>query len=92
MRWPILSQNVHMNPVALGSYEAEVDRLKNFLCMRIDWMDRKLGYTRRPLEGSTAVDNQQINDNCRKIIRNGQLLIIRNGVEYTVTGEVRTGK
>ena len=92
MRWPILSQYVHMNPVALGSYEAEVDRLKNFLCMRIDWMDRKLGYTRRPLEGSTAVDNQQINDNCRKIIRNGQLLIIRNGVEYTVTGEVRTGK
>lgn len=92
MRWPILSQNVHMNPVALGSYEAEVDRLKNFLCMRIDWMDRKLGYTRRPLEGSTAVGNQQINDNCRKIIRNGQLLIIRNGVEYTVTGEVRTGK
>ncbi|MBR4520790.1 MAG: CotH kinase family protein [Paludibacteraceae bacterium] len=92
MRWPILSQNVHMNPVALGSYAAEVDRLKNFLCMRIDWMDRKLGYTRRPFEGSTAVDNQQVNDNCRKIIRNGQLLIIRNGVEYTVTGEVRTGK
>ena len=92
MRWPILSQNVHMNPVALGSYAAEVDRLKNFLCMRIDWMDRKLGYTRRPFEGSTAVDNQQINDNYRKIIRNGQLLIIRNGVEYTVTGEVRIGK
>ena len=92
MRWPILSQNVHMNPVALGSYAAEVDRLKNFLCMRIDWMDRKLGYTRRPFEGSTAVDNQQINGNCRKIIRDGQLLIIRNGVEYTVTGEVRTGK
>lgn len=45
MRWPILSEIVHMNPVALGSYSAEVERLKDYLTMRIGWMDNKLGYT-----------------------------------------------
>ena len=45
LRWPILSQRVHQNPVALGSFSAEVNRLKQFLPMRINWMDSKLGYT-----------------------------------------------
>ncbi|MBQ7531509.1 MAG: CotH kinase family protein [Paludibacteraceae bacterium] len=57
IRWPILSQKVHMNPVALGSYNAEVIRLKEFLRMRIKWMDSKLGYTWHPLENVSAVEN-----------------------------------
>lgn len=54
LRWPILSQRVHQNPVALGSYAAEVDRLKQFLTMRVSWMDNKLGYTWHPFNNTDA--------------------------------------
>ena len=57
IRWPILSQYVHQNPVALGSYSAEVERLKDFIAMRVTWMDNKLGYTWHELEVPDAVEN-----------------------------------
>ena len=56
-RWPILSQRLHQNPVALGSYSAEVERLKDFIAMRVTWMDNKLGYTWHELEVPDAVEN-----------------------------------
>ena len=88
LRWPILSSYVHQNPVALGSFSKEVDRLKEYLTMRVGWMDNKLGYTWHELEGTTAVGNQPSVGNYQKIIRDGQLLIIRDGKTYTVTGEL----
>ena len=57
IRWPILNQKVHMNPVALGTYNGEVIRLKEFLRMRIKWMDSKLNYTWHPLENVSGVEN-----------------------------------
>lgn len=57
IRWPILSQYVHQNPVALGSFSAEVERLKAYLEMRVEWMDRKLGYTWHELDIPDAVEN-----------------------------------
>ena len=47
-RWKILDKEVHQNPVALGSYSAEVERLKEFIGMRLVWTDNKLGYTWEP--------------------------------------------
>lgn len=41
-RWPILSSKVHQNPVARGSYQAEVDAVKQYILERIDWMDDKV--------------------------------------------------
>lgn len=42
-RWPILNEKVHMNPVALGSFTAEVSRLKSYLSARLEQLDdRKL--------------------------------------------------
>lgn len=41
-RWPILSTKVFLNPVALGSYDAEVNALKLWLATRIAWMDSEL--------------------------------------------------
>ena len=41
-------------------------------------------------EALTAVENthsQSPTTNCQKIIRNGQLLILRDGVEYTIMGQ-----
>ena len=48
LRWPILSQRVHQNPQALGSYTKEVDVVRQYMKERIAWMDKKLGYTYEP--------------------------------------------
>ena len=61
LRWPILSSREHMNPVALGSYAAEVNRLKQFITMRVNWMDNKLGYTWHPYSNADA-NETVIND------------------------------
>ena len=63
LRWPILGDYVHMNPVALGSYDAEVNRLKQFMTMRIGWMDSKLNYVWYP-------DNNA--DGCETVINDAQ--------------------
>ena len=44
LRWPILSQRVHMNYQALGSYKAEVDVVRKYIEDRIAWIDKKLGF------------------------------------------------
>lgn len=43
-RWPILNQWVHMNPQISGSYQGEVNVVKNYLSSRVGWMDSKVGY------------------------------------------------
>ena len=53
LRWPIMNQKVQKNPVIWGSYQAEVDNVKNFLKERLVWMDKKLGYTYHPSGVST---------------------------------------
>ncbi len=45
MRWPIMNSWVHMNPKIHGSYEAEVENVRNYIRERIQWMDKKLAYT-----------------------------------------------
>ncbi len=44
-RWDIINQYVHQNPRIYGSYEGEVNNVKNYLKERITWIDNKLGYT-----------------------------------------------
>ncbi|MDR2039626.1 MAG: CotH kinase family protein [Bacteroidales bacterium] len=44
MRWDILNKMVHQNSQALGSYQAEVNNVKNYIRERIKWMDKKLNY------------------------------------------------
>lgn len=39
-RWPILDQYVHMNFQALGSYEAEVGTVRNYIEQRVVTLDR----------------------------------------------------
>jgi hypothetical protein len=40
-RWPVLNRRVWPNPVARGSYRAEVRFLRSWLVRRIAWLDRK---------------------------------------------------
>ncbi len=42
IRWPILSTMVHQNWQAAGSYEGEVEVVKNYIRDRFDWLDNKL--------------------------------------------------
>ena len=44
-RWDIINQYVHQNPRIYGSYQGEVNNVKNYLKERITWIDNKLGYT-----------------------------------------------
>jgi hypothetical protein len=48
MRWPVMDTLVHQNPVVWGSYDAEVQNVRRFIEERLNWMDRKLGYTYVP--------------------------------------------
>ena len=44
IRWPILNTRVHQNISALGSFQAEVDVLRNYIPARLAWIDNYLGY------------------------------------------------
>ena len=44
IRWPILNSPVHQNVKAYGSYEAEVEVVRNYCCERIAWIDNFLSY------------------------------------------------
>ena len=47
-RWNIMNSWVHQNPVIHGSYEAEVENVRNYIRARIAWMDEKLDYVEPP--------------------------------------------
>lgn len=49
IRWPILNQRVHQNPSARGSYDAEVDVIREYFPTRIAWIDKFLGYKAAPV-------------------------------------------
>ncbi len=43
-RWPYLNQWLSLNPAVPGSWEAEVDRVRDFVYNRVAWMDAMLSY------------------------------------------------
>ena len=43
-RWPYLTQQLSLNPLVPGSWEAEVDRVRDFVRDRVAWMDEMLSY------------------------------------------------
>ena len=84
LRWPIMNEYVHQNPRIWGSYEAEVENVKSYLSKRFDWMDNKLHFD------ASEMDVEEIEKDgieSSKILQNGQLIILRNGHKYTVTGQ-----
>jgi len=44
IRWPNLTEHVHQNWQACGSYEGEVSIVKDYIVERLKWMDNKLGF------------------------------------------------
>lgn len=45
LRWPIMRTRVHQNPKIWGSYAKEVKNVRRFIEERVEWMDKRLGYT-----------------------------------------------
>ena len=44
IRWPYLNQWLSLNPAVPGSWEKEVDRVRDFVRDRVEWMDEMLSY------------------------------------------------
>ena len=84
MRWPIMTQYVHQNPRIWGSYEAEVENVRDYIKQRIVWMDNKIGFDVSKLD----IDETQVpqTGEVKKVWQDGQLFIIRDGKRYTLTG------
>ena len=83
MRWQIMNEWVHQNPVIWGSYEAEVQNVRNYINNRIPWIDNKLGFDASTL-GMEQTEAKAAK--AQKILQDGQIYILRNGQKYTVTG------
>ena len=56
-RWPILNSRVHQNPRALGSYEAEVNAMKDYVTKRFAKLDKLMKYD----ESETGVGRVETN-------------------------------
>ena len=54
IRWPIMNKKVHQNPKLWGSYEAEVQNVRDYIERRIVWMDNKLRYNEEEFATSIA--------------------------------------
>lgn len=54
MRWPILGEIVHQNPMAYGSYEKECQAIRNYIDLQIPHLDRVIGFSEEDL--NTSVD------------------------------------
>ena len=82
LRWPILDTQVHMNPRTYGSYQGEVNNVKNYLEKRLEWMDNKLDYT--PSAIQTANDTEVAS----KLLKDGKLYINKDNKLYDILGNL----
>ncbi len=91
LRWPILSTYVHQNWQATGSWEKEVETVKDYIAARLDWIDAKLGFE---ATGVKSVGTETLRDGAvytpdgRRLEIGSQSLprgvYIRNGRKFVV--------
>ena len=60
MRWPILDQMVHNNWQALGSWEAEVNYVCDFIEARINTLDKVIGYDSSSVSAITVATGGKV--------------------------------
>ena len=73
IRWPYLNQWLSLNPEVPGSWEKEVDRVRDFVYNRVAWMDEMLSYgTIRQKDGIYQINTPL--DLClfAEIVNNGE--------------------
>lgn len=57
-RWPILNTPVHQNPHALGSFEAELNAVKDYITKRFAKLDQLIGIVDVPDSGVDQIVNE----------------------------------
>ena len=77
IRWPILNTMVHQNVSALGSFEAEVDVLRNYIPTRLAWIDNYLGYD----PGTLYTDSTYYISTPEQLIEFSQ--VVAGGAQYS---------
>ena len=83
IRWPILNQRVHLNPFALGSYEAEVEILREYFRTRIAWVDNMLSYQSASSDSTYYISNAQELQEFANAVNRGA-----NGSEAYLTADI----
>lgn len=57
MRWPYLNQQVHCNPKVYGTWDAEVDNVRDYVYGRVGWMDGMLSLSLKKKDGVYQIGN-----------------------------------
>lgn len=81
-RWNIMGTKVHQNPKVWGSYQKEVDNIKNYVKLRIAKMDSYLGFNPSDIEEITISD-QQITSEIKVFTLQGVIVSKLNTINET---------
>ena len=95
-RWNILGENVHMNPAVSGSYEGEVQRVKDYLNERFAQLDRIIGTVEVEVtnpdidqeeledDGTGAVEQVKTSNRCRVAVDGACVRFIDTEGDYAI--------
>ena len=95
-RWNILGESVHMNPAVSGSYEGEVQRVKDYLNERFAQLDRIIGTVEVEVtnpdidqeeledEGTGAVEQVKTSNRCRVAVDGACVRFIDTEGDYAI--------
>ena len=95
-RWNILGESVHMNPAVSGSYEGEVQRVKDYLNERFAQLDRIIGTVEVEVtnpdidqeeledDGTGAVEQVKTSHRCRVAVDGACVRFIDTEGDYAI--------
>ena len=95
-RWNILGESVHMNPAVSGSYEGEVQRVKDYLNGRFAQLDRIIGTVEVEVtnpdidqeeledDGTGAVEQVKTSNRCRVAVDGACVRFIDTEGDYAI--------
>lgn len=88
IRWPILNTYVHQNPRVYGTYEGELNNVKDYLRNRFTWLDNKIG-----LKEVTEIDEEPTSQQECIVFTEKNIIIVKNASEkriiiYSVDGKI----
>ena len=95
-RWNILNEYVHMNPAVSGSYEGEVQRVKDYLNERFAQLDRIIGTVEVEVtnpdidqeeledDGTGAVEQVKTSNRCRVAVDGACVRFIDTEGDYAI--------
>jgi hypothetical protein len=71
IRWPYLNQYISLNPEVPGSWEKEVDRVRDFVKERVEWMDYMLNYGLHKKNGVYQIASAQDLNTFSQLVNEG---------------------